>query len=490
MVSSLSIPSIQPDQSGVYRVIVSNPVGAVLSDEAFVMVAGGDFNLNDFFPGGVLNGPVAGGLLQGHNFAASRELGEPRHAGKWGSNSVWVTYFPNATGVATFTTRGSSIDTLLAAYIGSDVANLIEVASDDDSGGYLSSVLSFSVQPGVAYHIAIDGLDDEEGRIVLQWQLDPTPDRLPVITQHPRSVSVPRGAPAGFNVAVQGQVDGFQWVFNGTNILVNSTVPVPLNIPAVSETNVGFYFARLRVGSHFISTRAAELELREIDGPGQPPLLRAFDKFQDLIDTLNGDPPDVRFSPASIVLGYTGSQTFSTAGAGGQNGEPVHCGVIGGHSKWYAYLPPASGTMFLNTDGSNFDTLLAVYTGCCTFATLTPVACDNNSGTNGLTSSLSFPAVSNTVYYIAVDGVGGVTGTVKLNYRLLVPLMLTNLASTTNSLTFQLNTTPQWPFIVQRSTNFITWSNFLTGTSASGIYLFTDTNLPPGRRFYRSMQTP
>src|SRR6185436_7765706 len=144
----------------------------------------------------------------------------------------------------------------------------------------------------------------------------------------------------------------------------------------------------------------------------------------------------------------------------------------------------------LNTDGSNFDTLLAAYTGCCTFATLTPVACDNNGGTNGLTSSVSFYAISNTVYYIAVDGVAGVTGTARLNYRLLVPMMLTNLASTTNSLTFRLNATPAWPFSVQRSTNFVDWTNIINGTSVSGLFIFTDTNLPPGRRFYRSSQKP
>ena len=116
--------------------------------------------------------------------------------------------------------------------------------------------------------------------------------------------------------------------------------------------------------------------------------------------------------------------------------------------------------------------------------------CDNNSGTNGLASSLNFPATMNTVYYIAVDGVGGVTGSVKLNYRLLVSMMLTNLASTTNSLTFRLNATPSWPFSVQRSTNCLSWTNFLISTTASGLYLFTDTNLPPGRRFYRALQAP
>jgi len=488
MQPSLTINNIRTDQSGAYSVIVANPVGAELSEEANIMVAGGGgaCNLSDPFPGCIITGP--NGIVQGVNLDATREPGEPRHAGKRGSNSVWVTYISSTPGIVTFETRGSSFDTLLAAYLGNTVDNLFRVASDDDSGGFLSSVISFSVEPGLEYHIVVDGHAGQRGSVVLTWRFEDTGDELPVITQHPRSLVVPRGAAAQFFVNVQGAVNGFQWVFNGTS-LPGATQPV-LTIQNVSEAHVGRYFARIGVGNRFIDSHPADLDLREMDGPGQPPLIRAFDKFEDLLAALEGDPPDARFTPASVVLGYTGSQTFSTTGSGGQNGEPVHCDVVGGHSKWYAYIPPTNGTLHLNTDGSNFDTLLAVYTGCCTFATLTPVDCDNNSGTNGLASSLSFWATSNTVYYIAVDGVGGVTGTVKLNYRLLVQMMLTNLSSTTNSLTFQLNATPAWPFTVQRSTNFIDWSNFLTATSASGIYLFTDTNLPPNRRFYRSMQTP
>jgi len=47
-----------------------------------------------------------------------------------------------------------------------------------------------------------------------------------------------------------------------------------------------------------------------------------------------------------------------------------------------------------------------------------PVACDNNSGGDGLTSALNFTASSRTTYYIMVDGVNGATGTIYLNYRL------------------------------------------------------------------------
>ncbi len=152
--------------------------------------------------------------------------------------------------------------------------------------------------------------------------------------------------------------------------------------------------------------------------------------------------------------------------------------------------PPADGTLFLNTDGSDFDTLLAAYTGCCTFSSLTPVACDNNSGTNGLSSSFSLHATSNTVYYVAVDGVGGVTGAAKLNYRLLVPIVITNLAKTTNSMTFSVTATPSWPATIQRSTNCFSWTNVFTTGTVSGAFTFLDTNLPFGRLFYRALQTP
>ena len=484
---SLTINGVRPDQSGIYRVIVANAAGAVMSQEAMVMVLVPDFVASDMFSGpGFINTP--NGFLQASNVDATTEPGEPRHAAKPGARSVWLNYVSSQPGIVTIRTLGSSFDTLLAAYVGDNFTNLVEVASDDDRGGFLSSVISFSVTPGVIYRIAIAGHGGGQGKFILNWNFEPTTERLAVIAVQPVSAVVPIGGMATFGVGAQTAVDGYQWFFNNQPI-TGATQPL-LRITNAQPAHVGSYFVRVRIGNRTVESRVVDLELREADGPGQPPQVRAYDKLEDLLAALDGQPPGIRFNPASQVLGYTGSQTFSTAGSGGQNGEPIHCGVVGGHSKWYAYIPPTNGTLYLNTDGSNFDTLLAVYTGCCTFATLTPVNCDNNSGTNGLASSLNFPATMNTVYYIAVDGVGGVTGSVKLNYRLLVSMMLTNLASTTNSLTFRLNATPSWPFSVQRSTNCLSWTNFLISTTASGLYLFTDTNLPPGRRFYRALQAP
>ncbi|HEU0008496.1 MAG TPA: immunoglobulin domain-containing protein [Verrucomicrobiae bacterium] len=493
---SLTLSRVQPDQSGAYRVIVSNPAGAVVSEVAFVRVVTQELFMSDRFPGlGFIDTPR--GIAESSNTLATLEPGEPRHAEKRGGHSVWVNFFAPGPGIMTLRTRGSSFDTLLAAYLGNDLTNLMEVASDDDGGGFLSSSIRFSAQANVPYHIVVAGHGDSSGRVVLSWDFEPTADILPIFAQQPKSQVVPVGGMAVFSVNLSVPPDGLQWFFNGTAIQ-NATQPMLL-VPDAQITNVGLYGVSVRLGGRIIDSQAAELELREIDGAGQPPALRAQDKYEDLVDALlQSQISNLKFQihggagfiPASQVLGYTGSETFTTVGSGGQNGEPVHCGVVGGHSKWYAYIPPTDGTLFLNTDGSNFDTLLAAYTGCCTFNSLTPVACDNNSGTNGLASALSFEATSNTVYYVAVDGVGGVTGAARLNYRLLVPMVLTNLAKTSNSMAFLVKATPSWPVTIQHSTNCVSWTNVFTTGTVSGTFTFQDTNLPFGRHFYRSMQSP
>src|SRR5262249_62255996 len=80
-----------------------------------------------------------------------------------------------------------------------------------------------------------------------------------------------------------------------------------------------------------------------------------------------------------------------------------------------------------DTRGSSFDTVLAVYIGPGTsFATLTNVACNNDNSPTERWSRVVFEATADVTYYIAVDGVGGASGTVKLNYQLGDALTITN----------------------------------------------------------------
>lgn len=125
--------------------------------------------------------------------------------------------------------------------------------------------------------------------------------------------------------------------------------------------------------------------------------------------------------------GYTGTQIFSTVGADKDEGEPNHCGEPGGASSWFFYKAPADGVLALDTKGSSFDTVMAVYTGPGTdYASLVQVTCNNDASPTDTWSQVSFPATAGVMYYIAVDGVGGANGTVKLNYFLGVPPSITN----------------------------------------------------------------
>jgi len=88
--------------------------------------------------------------------------------------------------------------------------------------------------------------------------------------------------------------------------------------------------------------------------------------------------------------------------------------------------------------GSDFDTLLAVYTGA-TVNALTLVASNDEFGTNS-TSAVSLPAASGTTYHLAVDGYGGAVGALALNWAPFtnevadaVELTLRTLHSFTNS---------------------------------------------------------
>lgn len=111
-----------------------------------------------------------------------------------------------------------------------------------------------------------------------------------------------------------------------------------------------------------------------------------------------------------------GTFRSSTVNTTREAGEPAHAGNKGGHSVWFSWVPPTSGVVTLNTRGSTFDTLLAVYTGR-SISTLQKIESDDDSG-GYYTSELRFNASSKTNYLIAVDGFGGDSGDFLLSWRL------------------------------------------------------------------------
>ncbi len=114
------------------------------------------------------------GAIRTSNEGATKEYGEPNHAGNEGGHSIWWTWLAPTNGVLHLSTKQSTIDTLLAVYTGDRVDELQLIGANDDAelgSGY--SELDVAVVEGTEYRIAVDGYGGETGKIQLMWKFTP-----------------------------------------------------------------------------------------------------------------------------------------------------------------------------------------------------------------------------------------------------------------------------------------------------------------------------
>jgi hypothetical protein len=140
------------------------------------------------------------GTLTGTNLSATRETGEPNHAGFMGDKSVWYSWLSPVNGQITVDTIGSNFDTTLAVYTGDAVNQLVERAFNDDivNGQNKASRVQFNVTAGTNYRIAVDGWNSESGSITLNWNATgsvPTPTPTPTPSPSPSPTPTPRPSP-------------------------------------------------------------------------------------------------------------------------------------------------------------------------------------------------------------------------------------------------------------------------------------------------------
>jgi hypothetical protein len=210
--ATLTLRNVATNQSGTYRVVVSNPYGSVSSTSALLTVIDPLAPpAHDLF----LNRTVLSGLttsVTNSNANASREAGEPSHAGNTGGKSIWWTWTAPRNGNVTLSTAGSSADTVLAVYTGTTLASLVPVASnDDDPRGGTSSLVTFRAQAGVAYQIAVDTFGGLTG--LIQLSLTAQVER-PVLQMSLSGQNVVLNWPtnaAGFNLEVSASLTPAAW---------------------------------------------------------------------------------------------------------------------------------------------------------------------------------------------------------------------------------------------------------------------------------------
>lgn len=325
----------------------------------------------------VLSG--SSGSVIGVSRSATKQSGEPAHAGKAGGASVWFSWSPSASGWYGFSTAGTSFDTLLGVYTGGSVGSLTRVSSNDDiSKSVLQSQAGFYATTGTTYRMAIDGYAGAAGAYQLSWFQLPS---LQGAIKTPGGVAVP-----------------------GVNVTCSDGRSTP------TDSSGRYAFPGLFDGSYTVTPGVQ-------DGLGCTPAARSVAVSGSTVSAADFVArPNDAFASALPLTGAHGTATGSTVSATKESGEPTYGG---GASVWFSWTAPSSGRTWLSAVGSSFDTLLAVYSGP-SLAQLAVVAYnDDYHYPDTKTSALAFNAVAGTTYRICIDGFKPTSGsTATGNYRL------------------------------------------------------------------------
>ncbi len=126
-----------------------------------------------------------------------------------------------------------------------------------------------------------------------------------------------------------------------------------------------------------------------------------------------GTPPNDQCAGAvTLTSGVTNS--VNTANATSTGDPTPSCGSGVGKGVWYKVTPANSGMVTVSTCGSDYDTVLAIYTGSCGSLTAVSGGCDDDGGCGPNTSAVSFSGTSGTTYYILAGGFSGASGNLKI----------------------------------------------------------------------------
>jgi hypothetical protein len=165
--STLTITALQSGDIGNYQVVITNAFGGVAS--AVASLNSGTAPANDAFAAATsISG--SSGSINGNTANATKQNGEPDHAGNPGGASIWYNWTAPSASPVTIDTTLSAFDTLLAVYTGNNVNALTAIATNDDIGTNNSrSRVTFTPVAGTVYHIAVDGAGGDNGNVTLRW---------------------------------------------------------------------------------------------------------------------------------------------------------------------------------------------------------------------------------------------------------------------------------------------------------------------------------
>ena len=357
---------------------------------------------NDDFGSSVKLAANGASLVTSTSFATLQDR-EPQHAGVFGvDKSLWWTWTPSSDNTALIDTSGSGFDTVIAVYTGNTLLQLDPVASINNRGSSTATYLKFDAKRGVGYRIVIAGASDGESGTV---RLRLTPNGEPDLIRPVVSIDSPLSGTISAGNLIEVSGTAFDPSPNASGV---SQVIIRLNNETIGRladgTSSWSAFAALVPGLNTI-----EAVVRDFSGNTS---------FSDpvRVSFFVADPANDHFANAEILEGVEGSVLGSNRTASKQFGEPLHAGNLGGRSLWYSFSPSEDGLLDLQTRGSNFDTLLAIYVG--EKVAAAELVAANDDSIPGTGASRIIQAVKGGVtYMIALDGFSDQSGRTSLRYE-------------------------------------------------------------------------
>jgi Subtilase family len=340
-----------------------------------------------------------------NNVNATFDAGEPIFNSSQGRHTIWWRWTAPSSGRATFTTDGSAIDTILGAYSGTVVNDLTFIAQNDDGGAGAASRLEFNVTAGQIVYLAVDGFGSATGNITMNSSM-PDPGRLAITSTATWSKTVYQGrATSSARTYTLRNTGGTALTYsvsdNRTWVTFSGATSGTIN-PGSSTTLRGFMgsgaLSGLALGNH-----SATITVDPSTGSNITLPVAVFVR-----------PENDLFSSALPLSGTSATASGSNVNATAETNEPRHGTTTAGTSTvWWYWRAPVSGNVVIDTNGSNYDTTLAAYSGN-SVSTLTLLDGDDDGGT-GTRSRVTFDAVGGRLYRIAVAGYSTNTGTIALN---------------------------------------------------------------------------
>jgi lysophospholipase L1-like esterase len=375
-------------------------------------------------------------FASGANDGATKQAGEPNHAGDSGGASLWYSWTPASNGPVTISTcSADSLDTLLGVYTGSAVGQLTEVRSDDDSANSSCSTgdseVRFNAAAGTAYRIAVDGKGGSKGSFALAvaklpaslanddfdqarqvgpslpWSTSGSNNGATKQAGEPNHAGNAGGASLWYSwtpisnaeVAIFACASGFD------PLLAVYTGPDVAHLTAVASDDDGAGLTGCSASDSEARFNAlAGVTYRiAVDAKGTG---RGFFSLQLLGHSANDD-----FSSPVTLFGTSSFTSVDNRLATKQAGEPNHAGNSGGASLWYSWTPSVAGEVTISTCSfGNVDPLLAVYKGTTIGGLSELVSSDDGGGCTSHDARVAFTVAAGVTYRIAVDSKSGQTG--------------------------------------------------------------------------------